>query len=592
MSSRSERTLQFAAAAIVFVYLALRAVLVPSVHDEAATFQTYVLTGRYLPYLSHWDAGNHFLITAVGRASYLLFGPQLFVLRAFPLLCFALYAWYAVRFSHMLADPVARWSCFGALLLTPFLIEFFALFRGYGPSLALLLMAVFHLLRIAENYRRRDLLLVLLAMLLACSASLTLIMLWCLTLAITCAILLRDARNDFRSWLMLLTLGLVPLSLAARYSLELAERGLLYYGTKTGVLLGTLGSLGKWVLGVEPPIIGALLLLIPVVLGVAALRTTTNRHRIAVLLLLMLGELLGRVVLGELFGVLYPVDRTAMHLLPLLILLFTFATDALRTAWPSFHWVSLVLLWLPGRAIATANLDRTAYWPEQAIPPGVFAAVQERQARSERPLLVGGYRQNPRVWIYGSMLRGGELNFIDEAGFPQPTCDLMLLDPSFFTPPVGFHPVLTASTGRLVLLERSRPLRTTVALDSTLTDFIGDSEFLELWSPYIDSVQGREWLIEVGARLQSDHMPLELRIVVEVRDEDDELMLYDVVDIEDMRPAFHGDRLHVLRRLPAFDERPARVACYFWNPRHQRYNGSNARIRIHEVMSDDLSQTR
>lgn len=592
MSPRSERTLQFVFAAIAFVYLTLRAALVPFIHDEAATFQTYVLTGRYLPYLSHWDAGNHLLITAVGRACYFVFGPQPIALRALPLLCFVPYAWYALRFAGLLTAPIARWTCFAALLLTPFVLEFFALFRGYGPSFAFLLMALFHVFRFADSGRRVDLVLILLAMILACSASLSLLIMWCMVLALIGAILLRDGRKDLHSWALLLSLGLVPLLLATRYSFALAARGLLYYGTDAGLLEGTLASLGKWVLGAASPVVGIALVLLPVLLGVAALGARIHARWVTLLLMLVLGELLGRVVLGEGFDVPYPIDRTAMHLVPLLIMLFAFSADALRTAWPSVGRFSLLLLWLPVRATATANLDRTAYWPEQAIPSEVFSAVQERQARSEQPLLIGGYRQNPRVWVYGSMLRGGTLNFIDDTGFPQPTCDLLILDPAFFTPPEGFHPVLSATHGRLTLLERSQPLRTAVVLDSAFTDHEGDSEFLELWSPNAESAHGREWLIEVEAILHAERQPLELRVVVEARDANGELMHYDVVDIEDQRPVWQGDRLHALRRLPAFDDRPARIACYFWNPRRQHFRCSQVRLRIHEVLGDEARPTR
>ena len=34
----------------VFVYVLLRAILVPVIHDEARTFQLYVLTGDWLPF--------------------------------------------------------------------------------------------------------------------------------------------------------------------------------------------------------------------------------------------------------------------------------------------------------------------------------------------------------------------------------------------------------------------------------------------------------------------------------------------------------------------------------------------------------------
>ena len=53
MNARSERIGFVALSLLTFAYIVLRAAWVPLIHDEAATFQTYVVTGRYLPFLAH-----------------------------------------------------------------------------------------------------------------------------------------------------------------------------------------------------------------------------------------------------------------------------------------------------------------------------------------------------------------------------------------------------------------------------------------------------------------------------------------------------------------------------------------------------------
>jgi hypothetical protein len=40
------------------------------------------------------------------------------------------------------------------LLLTPFLLDFFSLFRGYGPSVAFALMGMYHLVRYSVQRTR------------------------------------------------------------------------------------------------------------------------------------------------------------------------------------------------------------------------------------------------------------------------------------------------------------------------------------------------------------------------------------------------------------------------------------------------------
>jgi len=583
MAMRGERFACIAVALAAFLYLLLRAALVPLTHDEAATFQTYVLTGDYLPYLAHWDAGNHLLSTAVTRTTYLLFGPSPLALRAFSLICFVLWALYAWCITRPIANGFIRMSTVVALLLTPFVIEFFALFRGYGPSLAFLLMALHHLLRLFVHARRADLLLVLVAMLLACAASLTLLIGWCMILAAAVAIVFLRLRRDAVAWLALVLLGAAPLLLAAQYSFELSARGLLYFGTDAGLVSGTLASLGQWVLGVDAPIVGVALMLLPLPLGMWALRTGRHRVEIGALLLLIIGELFGRFVLAEVFGVLYPQDRTAMHLVPLLLLLFGFSVDALSRYRPQMRWAALLMLALPIRTVLFANLDRTSYWPEQAIPSEVFDAVEQLQRHSARPLLIGGYHQNAAVWAYGSMRRGGALPFLDSDGFPQPTCDLLLIDASYFQAPTGFSTVAVAAHGKLALLQRDAPLRTRTVLDTAFAIAETDAEFVELVVADDAALDSGEWLIELHAGLRSTSTPLDLRFVVELKVMDGGTLHYDVVDAQRLRTHWQGEEWRMIRRVPRQDRAASRRVCYFWNPKRHSFSAARVRLKLHRI---------
>ncbi len=579
MPHGAERNLHLALTLAAWVLVALRAAWVPLIHDEAATFQMYVLTGDYLPWSAHWDAGNHLLATAAARVSYLLFGDPPFALRLFPVLCYGLWAWYAWRITRGLAAASLRIAASAALLLTPFLFEFFALFRGYGPALAFLLMAVHHGLAYAARAARRDLLLMLLAATLACSASLTVLLLGLLLLSAGALRTFTARRNDASAWAMLLLLGALPLMALAFHGKELSDRGLLYFGSSEGLLHGTLASLGEWVLGIPWPLMGASVLLAPLLMALVALRRSAHRIVLASLILLFAGELLGRVVLGAAFGVLYPMDRTAMHLVPLAILLLAHAADTTGPALrPSLAAALLALL--PARTLARMSLDRTSYWPEQALPESIIDAAAERQQAAERPLLVGGYHQNACVWAYASMRRGGLLNFMDATGFPQPVCDLLVLDPGHFAAPDGFTRIAQARHGRAALFERTRPLGLVLQVDSAINPVEGDTEYHDLPAPGASELAANDWLMELDARFSSTIEPLRLRLVIEVKDTDGGLLHYEANDLERLRPRWHGDRLRIARRIPRIGQGQARVAAYLWNPWRMPYRMDAARLRL------------
>jgi hypothetical protein len=577
-----ERIVWITAVGLAWAYVAARAALVPLIHDEAATFQVYVLSGEFLPGSAHWDAGNHLLATAAGRLCYLLLGPSPFALRLFAVLAFGLWAWYAWRITRGLRAGHLRMAAAFALLLMPFALEFFALFRGYGPALALLLMALHHALAFQRWARRSDLLLALLGGTLSVAASLTVLPLTGLLLLACALTVWRRRRRDAAAWLALLLLGAVPFAAFARYGAALSERGLLYYGSPDGIVRGTLASLGEWVLGIQAALLGAALLMAPALLGAIALRTSAHRAALAVLLLLFAGELAGRWLLGTAFGVLYPIDRTAMHLVPVAILLLAHAADAAPAAWRAWAAAGALGL-LPLRALMHANLNRTSYWPEQSLTAPLIAAALERQRAADRPLLVGGYHQNACVWAFASMRHGAALNPLDAEGFPQTDCELLLLDPGHFSAPEGFAPIAQAAHGRAVLYAREQPLRTELALDSALARVEGDPEYHDLPAPSPGAVASGTWLVELDARFRSDAPVQDLRLVAELKDAQGTLLHYEATDLARIQPRATGDRLRIVRRLPRCAEPPGRVAVYLWNPKRQAYRADSLRLRLHRV---------
>lgn len=584
MPPRTERILVLSASLAAWLCVLLRAAWVPLIHDEAATFQTYVLTGEFLPWRAHWDAGNHLLATAATRLSYVLFGSSPLALRLFSVMCFGIWALYARRITQRLTASALRLMAFGALLLTPFLFEFFSLFRGYGPALAFLLMTAHHAIGYAQHARLRDLLLMLAGAIVASTASLTTLLLTALFFAIGTIVTWQRRRKDVRAWLVLL-MGIVPFAALAYYGMQLGSRGLLYYGSDAGITTGTLGSLGLWVLGLPWPMVGALLFLLPLALAIISIRGSAHRLGLAVLTLLFTGELLGRVVLGEALGVLYPTDRTAMHLVPLAILLMAYAGDSpTRRSLPIAAPMLLALL--PARALISLNFNRTSYWPEQAIPAHLVDAAAEQQRAANRPLLVGGYHQNACVWAYASMRRDGALNFMDVNGFPQPICDLLLLDPEHSIVPPGFALIDQASHGRTALYAREKPLRSAVVVDSLLAEFEGDAEYHELPAPSVHELTASTWLIDLDVRFSSEIAPLRLRVVVEVKDEQGNLLHYEANDIERLRPVARDEPLRIVRRIPQLAAPPARVVAYLWNPFHQHYRMQQARVRLSTVQVD------
>src|SRR5690606_18920458 len=89
-----------------------------------------------------------------------------------------LYALYVWRVGTWFKSAAVSGLCRAALLLTPFVLEFFSLFRGYGAGIAFVLMGMYHLVRFTTVRSMAHSLWAVLAFSLAGFASLNTLLLW------------------------------------------------------------------------------------------------------------------------------------------------------------------------------------------------------------------------------------------------------------------------------------------------------------------------------------------------------------------------------------------------------------------------------
>lgn len=589
--ARPDRTWFLLLALFAFGYIIARLALVPPVHDEARLYLQWNLPGSFLPYLSHWDAGNHLLCTALGQLSISLFGHRLWALRLFSALSFVPYVAYTWRWGQWLADRWTRWCFWVAMLLMPWVIEYFGLYRGYGMGMALLLMASYHTAAAVQQAARPHFLAALLAWALASAAMLTLSLLWSAALALLFgAVLMRALSTMDRAVLLSawLVLGVVPLLGALRYGHDLQERGLLYFGTDSGLVRGTLGSVTNCAFGSD-----AFWLVWPLVAAVvwAAMTGARSMERLermrfaagpfTVLAILVIAEVFGRLVLGW-AGVLYPKARTAMHWMPMMVLLLAFAFDRAAMRTPMMRWGVAVLLLLPLRTLATMNLGYTTDWPEQAIGRDMLEGVRLRQAKSARPLLIGASPAQLPQWDLSRLLWEPTLPLLSSTGFPSASSDLLLIDPSYDEAPAGFRTIVKNASGRLLLLERFAPMELTTVLDSTIPAAALRNSHT-WWEPVVAKWSGRALVVDVAFSLRSTAQCLHAAVVFDVVNRKDEHVPYDQVELSTLRRDWNGEPVRISRRLPVITDDIERIVVYCWDIDEQGIELGDTRLRIMEA---------
>lgn len=573
--TRAHRALYLVVACAAGAYALARAALVPIVHDECASLLWFVRPGEWLPYLAHWDANNHYLNSGSGILFTSMFGGSLLALRAGSLLAFAIYAWGAWRLGAHVRTGLVRACLWAALLLCPFLSDFFALFRGYGIELAAWLVSVDGLLRFAGSKAQRHIVQALSGLLLANAAIVALLPAWAVVLVLL-ALLTWHGRSAIGHKAVLmriaawLSLGLLPIALATAVALELKERGLLYHGGTEGFFDVTLVSLCRYVIG-TPHGAAALLPLMLLVLssGIAVREALKNRELSTPLLVvnvLLWSDVLLRVVMARGMGVNYPEDRAALHFVPLAILSIALGIDRSSEERPWAKWCALLLLLLPVRTLWTANLDHTLAWPEQSVPQRFLHLADARGRALDRPLLVGAQHQLALAWPMGSWLLGLPPRPVQTFGFPEGAHDLRIADERTLHEAMpGYHVIDSAMGPGLWLLERDRPLTTDPPVKSDASARSGREEFMELAHLPLNVLQGGNSVVEVSVPLIIPSRSPDVRLVVEVNDQKGEKLFYDSVAPLTLGPGWTGQRLCWAWGLPPMP-RADRAIVYLYDP--------------------------
>lgn len=138
----------------LLVYAILRALFVEPLFDELATLYWYIQTG-YLPGRgATMDANNHILNSLVSHQLFRLFGDHFFVYRLFALCSFPIYFFASRRF---LLKSKTNFSIliFLALVSVHWIFDYFSFSRGYGPSLAFLMLSFCFIQLWLENHKTK-----------------------------------------------------------------------------------------------------------------------------------------------------------------------------------------------------------------------------------------------------------------------------------------------------------------------------------------------------------------------------------------------------------------------------------------------------
>jgi hypothetical protein len=587
---------------VVYAYLILRAVHVPLVHDEIATFFNYVQRGLFLPHETGWDANNHILNTFLSMISYRLSGFSEFALRLPNLLIAPVYFYYTFRIAMKLNNRYLAWLMVSVLWGMHFTVGFLALCRGYGMSLAFLMASVWHLMIVLEKNRMRDFIAVLVWMIMAIFSNLNLIITYTIMLVLlggkTLSVQKAASGKKASRLFLLIAFGILPAVAATWLLFIMKGQGQLYYGIEGGFYEATLLSLFEYLFGSRNRIAAGILILAFVFVALLLVLFFRDKDLCPGSLLnpslafpyLLTGNLLAIFLIHRMLGVNYPQDRTAMHLLLFLAGSLFYLTGVSKTGWLRRYSFLLLspLIAIPIHFIFHVNLTHTLVWKDLVIPERYFETIKNNRAHGVHNATVGAYKLRTLTWYYLNYREGITLNQIHDKTYPTSKTDYLIVEPHILPLVEKEYKIIDQSTlfNHFLLRKKDLPGRTLlVDIPSNETGKPSVDEYFLLAKGSLDTLRGQSIYAELNLNITSPSEPFWCWIVCEVKDKDDKMLDYNYISLPYLKKGWQGSVLNfrsgiVIPELPAEADH---FICYVWNMDRAAFRTGQGSVAIYRL---------
>jgi hypothetical protein len=584
---------------VATIYLVLRSFFVPIVHDEAATFFHYIIKGEFIPWIATQDANNHILNTILEIGSYRLFGMEPWALRLPNVLSFFLFLWALFKVSRHIKNQILSIGFVIVMIATQGFFEFFALGRGYGLSMALLMTSFWMVLAYIEKPKLSNFLYFILSISLATLANLTLIPSALIMFGFLLFVFI-FSNKSYKSWSQFLAMSLLSIlflliiAAFAKLALVYQTNGVLYYGSNNGFYETSLKTMYDFLFP-NWGLIVFLFSLIAFSIALVGYFMMVFREKLKSLftpqtffLLLFLGNVCGSIVLNKLLGVHYGEDRTVMYLYPIIIgfIFFGFTAFAKIKLKAVVYGIFLLLI-IPIHFVVTMNISYSSLWKNENIKPEMFEKVWDDMKMSKRIPTVTGEHIYQLIWLYYNIKHGEPLIKINHESYPNTFDDFVLStkeDAPLFT---SDYNLLDVNNDSGIYLFKRKSFCATKNVKTIAGN--GSKEFTENeFLPFIEdtTILSTHLFMKIRAKfeLKAKRASPACLFGVKILDSASNTLKYIYMDLGWLGRKQQQKQLYDLRFTLMLNEPKAhRLKIYLWNTRKTPVQLSNYSIEIDAV---------
>lgn len=592
---------------ILWTYIWLRAVFTQLTHDEIASFFRYVQIGKFLPYNSEWSANNHILNSFFTYISWSIFGPGTLAFRLPNLLAFPFFFYFLVRMGQYIKRRFLRISFVLCILLVHNFLEFFAMSRGYGISMAFIMGSLWYFSKAMNRFVLSYYFLCLFYAFMAVTANLTLFNTW-LTLALILSIKLiveqigRPRRITWFVWIFIVFIGILPIVFYSYYIFDLSEKGQLYYGELSGFWEVTIKTLVKTMLESQSPVFEIFIVFYSVFIGITGLYLVIRKFVISRLFdtgllffYLLTANVIAAVLLRHLFDINYPEDRTGLYFIIYFIGSIFFLGDKLSfRVKPLFIYILVIpLLYIPVHFFQNTNLSHNSF-ENHKIPERFYNKVMEDYTPGEVPPTIGGRKGREFRWAFLNYSHGGNLGKVHASIYPSLLEDFQVVDVSEYPEwlnyydSIDYHPV-----SNFHLLKRKSKAKKRAL--TTFSDFSSpreiQSKYHNLLEMEIDSMAGTNLYLAFDINFNTKQKPFKSWLVASVRNSEGQEIRYEYFALDWTKYNWEGEHGKITNgMIIPLPEESSKLIFYIWNIQQIPYWIEKGEIKIYVYADPSLTK--
>jgi len=595
-----EETIYFFLSSILFIYLLIRAIDVPFTHDEAATFFRFVQTHSLEPEFSREALNNHFLNTILTYLSYLVFGSSKIALRLPNVLMSLVYLVFVYKLASFLVSSVFRWGFIIVLLFTHFFVEFFAVSRGYGMSMAFFIATFYYLIKAISTKRIINHVYVALFSLLMVAANINMVIpsIAVLFMQVFSIFFHRKEIPSGKIWMipLFLIISIGTIITAFLYLNKLKELDAFYLvAENNGFIDSTIVTLLSMLTGTTSKFALVLFFLLTasvVITAICQLFKFKLNFLISVnsaFIFVLVMSLTGIFLVVTLFDVNFPEDRVAMYLFPLAVGSLFFVFDSVKGRGYRYLYLILIpLLFFPIHFISSINVSYVNGYNTEALPDRFYQTISAEHDISSKLPTIGGSNMRQFAWAYINYSHGGNENSVDWAGYPDTVSLFQILETERYPYSlIAYDSLDHEPYSGLTLFKRKQEVTKVKVKDVIFQEpqNIAGNEYFNLLEIDVDSMANKGYYFEFSMSIVTSNVPTTGWIVLQVVNNEQSTIVYKYVPLNWLK--FGLDDISIdfrqsffLEKLP---EDAKTIKTYIWNLDKKTYTLNSAEVRVFEL---------